>query len=76
LETKDFICSSGVKPKISIDKIIFGYRLKPETKLALTEIVMANSDNYKNKFKFSDSPLFENFRDKSSKDGAAFQSSR
>lgn len=66
-KTKEFITKQGIIPKlvrpvITIDKIILGYRLSNKAKWDIAEVLQASATNFKKKFKIEDSQLFEHFK--------------
>lgn len=65
-KAKEFIIKQGitpnmVKPVISIDKIIFGYRLSKDSKYEIAEVIQKLTANYKMKPNIVDSKLKAQF---------------
>lgn len=65
-KTRDFIIKQGitphmVKPVISINKIIYGYRITNNAKYEIAEVIQKLTENYKKKPDIADSKLKEQF---------------
>ncbi len=68
-KTKDFIIEQGItpkniRPKITIDEIILGYRLSNKAKYDISEVCSKHSNNLKKRPEISNSSLFEHFKNK------------
>lgn len=68
-ETKNFIKSQGIEPTnirpiVSIDKIIFGYRLSNEAKRDIADVCHSHCSSFKSKPAIEDSTLTPHFKDK------------
>ncbi len=68
-KTKAFVIQQGIEPKnirplISIDKVIFGYRLSSNAKWEISDVISMEVKNCKKAFQVIDSPLNKFFRSK------------
>jgi len=68
-KTKEFIQKQGIEPKnvrpiVSIDKIVFGYRLSNSTKWDLVEVCNEHLKKFTRKPVIEDSTLLSHFKDK------------